>query len=94
MRLLILDVADIPPALLERACRKWVRASRFMPKASELIDLCREIHSQEAAGGIDQLQRHCDDLNAREHGGRVWFITGEAPNRRIEVRQRQEGAAA
>lgn len=35
------DVADLPFAYLERAVGEWVRNSRFMPKASELVALCQ-----------------------------------------------------
>jgi hypothetical protein len=41
LRLLSEDVADVPPNYLEAAARKWVRESKFMPKASELIELAR-----------------------------------------------------
>lgn len=37
--LLITDVADIPPDLLEQAIRRHVMKSPYMPKACELIEL-------------------------------------------------------
>ena len=41
LALLARDVADVPPAYLERAIREWVRERQFMPRANELIDLAR-----------------------------------------------------
>lgn len=42
LRLLALDVADLPADRLERAITKWVRAERWMPRASDLVALCQE----------------------------------------------------
>ncbi|WP_231370367.1 hypothetical protein [Sphingomonas phyllosphaerae] len=42
LRLLALDVADLPADRLERAISKWVRAERWMPRASDLVALCQE----------------------------------------------------
>lgn len=39
-----------------------------------------------------RLQNHVDRLNAMSTG-RVWYITGEPPNRKIESRKRFKGAA-
>lgn len=43
LRLLSEDVADVPANYLEAAARKWVRESKFMPKASELIEMARSL---------------------------------------------------
>jgi hypothetical protein len=40
--LLARDLADVPPVYLERAIRKWVLTSHFMPKASDLVELAQE----------------------------------------------------
>lgn len=41
LALLARDVADVPPAYLERAIREWVRESVYMPKAKDLISLAQ-----------------------------------------------------
>lgn len=38
---LMMDLADIPPPALERAIKRWVVDSPFLPKASDLVALCR-----------------------------------------------------
>jgi hypothetical protein len=43
--LLASDLADVPPVYLERAIRKWVLTSHFMPRASELANLAQEFLS-------------------------------------------------
>lgn len=50
--LLALDLADVPPHLLEQAIAKHVRTSHFMPKASELIALAQQ------AMGVPTAIRH------------------------------------
>jgi len=52
---LISDLADLPPAVLERAARHWVRQSAFMPKASELIALARNFASAERGSALRRL---------------------------------------
>lgn len=42
LRLLALDVSDLPADRLERAIAKWVRAERWMPRASDLVTLCQD----------------------------------------------------
>lgn len=67
IRLLAEDVADVPAQLLDPAARKWAQTSKFMPKASELRELARSIQSDRIKGtdyAGDQLQEHCDKLNA------------------------------
>jgi hypothetical protein len=86
IRLLCEDVSDIPPHLLEAAAKAWVRESRFMPKASELVALARGQITGELRGtdnGLRQLQEHCDRLNQMTNGRYGWHVTGEAPNRTI-----------
>lgn len=41
--LLAADLADVPPHLLQQAIRSWSLKSPYMPKAADLIGLCREI---------------------------------------------------
>lgn len=52
---LIGDLADLEPAVLERAARHWVRQSAFMPKASELIALARNFASAEHGSALHRL---------------------------------------
>lgn len=96
--LLAEDCADIPPPLLDRAAKQWAREERFMPRASELRRLARDIQSDDIAGSdhaLHQLQAHCDKLNESEvrmNTQRRWRVAGEAPRR--EVASYQLGHAA
>lgn len=86
IRLLTEDVSDVPPHLLEAAAQKWVRENKWMPKASELVELARGQVSGERKGtdaGLAQLQAHCDRLNAMNGGRDGWRVVGKAPNRTI-----------
>lgn len=86
LRLLAEDVHDVPPHLLEDAAKRWVRDSRFMPKASELVQLARDGMRVEVAGtdsGLAQLQAHCDRLNRISNGRMGWHVIGVAPNRTV-----------
>lgn len=90
LRFLAEDVSDIPPPLLEKACRAWARDSRFMPKASELIALAEKIASEEIRGtdaAGQQLQDHCDRLNAMK-GDKHWFVAGQKPARYVSNQPR------
>ena len=49
------DLADLPPALLERAARHWVRQSAFMPKASDLVALVGSFVRAERGGLLRRL---------------------------------------
>ncbi len=84
--LLTLDLMDVPVSLLEQAARQWVRENHFMPKASELLALCRDDVRNRTAGtdyGADQLQAHCDRLNAMNGGREGWRVIGEKGHRTI-----------
>lgn len=92
LKLLTEDVADIPPNVLERAAKQWAQQSRFMPKASELIDLAQRLVALEI-GGTDaatrQLHDHCAFLNLHEpNTSKQWIVAGESPHRRIDVTTR------
>jgi hypothetical protein len=65
LALLAKDVAHLVPEALESATRRWVRESRFMPKAAELIAICQQMRKPTAA------QETCDHLNA--------YLRGEVP---------------
>lgn len=86
LRLLCEDVADIPQNLLEVAAKRWVRENKFMPRASELVNLARGQIAEATRGtdyGLQQLQAHCDRLNALNGGRDGWRVVGEAPNRTV-----------
>jgi hypothetical protein len=53
-------VAHLKPETLERAARAWAQEERFMPRASELIALCRKLERPSAS-----LQASCELANAR-----------------------------
>lgn len=60
LALLTRDVAHMHPDILERACLHWVQESKFMPKAAELIHLCRNLADRANTG----LQGRVDYGNA------------------------------
>lgn len=47
--LLVVDLADVNPGLLDQAGRQWAKTKHFMPKASELIALAQHIEKQQIA---------------------------------------------
>ena len=51
LALLAVDLAEMPPKILEQAVNRHVVKSPYMPKAAELIDLCRQIQ-QEGGGHV------------------------------------------
>jgi hypothetical protein len=61
LALLTRDVSHLDPNLLEAATRRWVQSERFMPKAAELIELCRKL--KPATGGDPHKQ--ADEGNER-----------------------------
>jgi hypothetical protein len=85
LRLLIEDVADVPPHLLEAAAKRWAQESPFLPKASDLIAYAKGQLSGEVRGtdaGERQLLAHCERLNAMKIDWR-WEVSGTAPNRQV-----------
>lgn len=67
LKLLTLDLIDVPEHLLEAAAQHWVRTERFMPRAAELIALAQKVQRGEWQGSDfarRQMQEHCDRLNA------------------------------
>lgn len=97
LRLLAEDVADIPVNLLEVAAKRWVRENHFMPKASELVDLARGHVTEQTRGtdyGLQQLQAHCDRLNALNGGRDGWHVVGEPGSRTVAKRGETREARA
>lgn len=93
LRLLAEDCADIPAQLLDPAAKQWARESKFMPKASELRELSRQIQKDRLAGSDvagQQLQDHCDKLNAyswvQQKGIRYVVARDQEGRRMIDTR--------
>ena len=59
LALLCRDLADLPPHLLERAAREWAVRSPYLPKASDLAGMCRDMMqpAKQAQGRGIWLQR-------------------------------------
>ncbi len=86
LKLLTEDVADVPAHLLEDAAKKWVRDNRFMPRASELIELARATLANDRRGtnfAEQQLKAHCERLNGMNLD-RHWAVVGDSPHRRVD----------
>jgi len=95
LRLLTMDVMDVPVSLLEQAAKRWVRDNHFMPKASELLALCKDDVRSRTAGtdhGFQQLQAHCDRLNEMNDGRDGWHVIGEEGHRTIATRRESRAA--
>lgn len=83
LRLLTMDLADMPPSLLEKAAERWARTERFMPRASELIGVAQSMQRERDAGSDfarRRLQEHCDRLNTMAWCRGQWSVVekGEA----------------
>ena len=65
--LLASDVADIRPSLLKAAATEWVRTKAFMPKASELRNLCSGLkhRNQDDDERVEIGNRVAENYNAR-----------------------------
>lgn len=90
IRLLTQDLADVPISLLEPAIERWAATKPYLPRACEIIELAGQIGASMISGtqaAADQLQAHCDRLNATDRA-RFWFVAGQAPERRIDSRPR------
>jgi len=96
------DLADLPPAVLERAARHWVRQSAFLPKASDLLQLARNFANAERGNALQRLDV-AGQRNARmaeEPGARRdlrWIDDGHglrlvAVNAKISGRGGSDGA--
>jgi hypothetical protein len=57
------DCSHLPPTHLDRAIREWAQKSPFLPKASELIELCRSYVKTPVGDSIRQLEDHCQKMN-------------------------------
>lgn len=83
--LLCRDVADVPPALLDRAVEQWVRESVFMPKAADLVALAkgylanaRPASNASTGDPSDWLHELAARYNAvRVHHRTEWHVTDQ-----------------
>lgn len=83
---LAVDLADVPPSLLERAISRYARHSKFKPTAAELIDFARQIDEEErgpvASFSGDQREwlRELASRYNRAPSSRTdieWHVTGD-----------------
>lgn len=81
------DCADIPADLLDEAVRLWAQSNKYMPKASDLRGLARNVRNRARAAsdfGGQQLQCHCDRLNQLNWCRGQWQVVGDGEDRRID----------
>lgn len=82
---LAVDLADVPPSLLERAASKHARDSKFRPTAAELIEIARQIDQQErptskfTGDNRDWLNELAAKYNRAENRRPdiEWYVTNE-----------------
>jgi hypothetical protein len=84
--LLACDVADVPPAYLERAIREWVRDKQFMPKASELIERAKSYLPKSDSIKEHWIARGNAGLAARGIHDAHWIYDKVAGQYRIEAK--------
>lgn len=79
------DLYDLPAPMLERAIRDWVKTSPHMPKASDLVALCKSYVPRPAAPTPDDdmtdVRDACARYNARDAAllsreGKLWVPDG------------------
>lgn len=101
--LLASDVADIHPNLLKAASAEWVRTKGFMPKASELRNLCAGLkhRNQDDDERVEIGNRVAENYNARlamepKDKGIRWIYDAKADSLKLvpidEYRARQRAA--
>ena len=85
--LLTLDLADIPHDRLERAIDQWVRTEKWMPKASDLVEICQRHQHEECVAhpaypkGYDPARAFCEQRNAAMAANATgrrdieWYVT-------------------
>lgn len=74
LALLTADVADIPPHILDEAISRHVAQSPYMPKASELIALAKEVVAPPSNGKpVDMAARRNAQLRAEGNFSLHWY---------------------
>lgn len=71
------DCSHLPPEQLDRAIREWAQKSPYLPKASELIDLCRSYINVPVDYQIRQLEEHVQKMNGYrwvQDSGVLYFV--------------------
>ena len=83
LALLASDLADLPPHLLERAARDWAVRSPYLPKASDLAAMCREMMApaQAPRSRDDWLRAKADEYNRElaatgRSDAMLWVVDG------------------
>ena len=70
------DLAEMPPRMLEAAIKQWAVKSKWMPKASELVELARTGISSSAAPDHRTLAQKYNDrmaLDPLARPDRMWI---------------------
>lgn len=80
LALLTRDLADTNPEALELAVARWVLESKFMPKAAELLELCRKLKPPAAAPNPHRIAAEANErLMASGRRDIHWVVhNGEA----------------
>lgn len=83
LALLCRDLADLPPHLLERAAREWAVRSPYLPKASDLAGMCRDLmpSAKPKASRDDWLRAKAEEANRNlalegKSEAMLWIVDG------------------
>ncbi len=69
---LMADCANVPPAYLDRAIKRWVTESKWMPTAADLIGLARTFMADAGrSSGVDRDSRENAELLAQRYNARL-----------------------
>ena len=66
LALLASDLAEMPPAILDRAIKAWALQSPFMPKAYDLVKLAREFVSEDRPPATQSLAEKYNERMAAD----------------------------
>lgn len=65
LALLAKDLADVPWKLLRRAVDEWAQRSPYLPKASDLIDMCKGYVTERQAMTASDVGTRVQQMNSR-----------------------------
>ena len=82
LALLARDLADVPWKLLRRAVDDWAQRSPYLPKASDLIDMCKgyvterqTMTASDIGTRVQQLNSH---LGTKPRGREIeWYVASD-----------------
>jgi len=57
LALLVTDLAELDPGMLERAVQGWVKQNPFMPRASDLRGMVEDIGKMQTGTGLSHIKR-------------------------------------